>query len=361
MSPSPSTTSGREALVKVIVPCYGYGHLLEGCLESVLGQQGVEVRALVVDDRSPDDGAAVAERIVARDGRVELLRNERNLGLIGTANRGLDWASDADYVVLLSADDLLAPGALARAASVMEAHPEVGMVYGHAPQFSSNDSLPRLGRRWRGTKVFSGRDWIRRRCRSGKNCVASPEVVVRASVQCRVGGYSDANPNTSDLNMWLRIAAVADVAYVKGASQALYRMHDASMFRTMLDGGGLISDLSERRGAFESFLADPPPELTDPTSLRATIARTLAREALWEASRAYDRGDLDEGPAVEELVRFAEETCPQAHRLAEWRGLRLRRRLGAGRSLWFPPFLATGLAHRLQGHLRWLRWRLVGV
>ena len=43
--------------VSVIVPCYSYGAVLEGCVESVLSQRGVDVRVLIIDDCSPDDSA----------------------------------------------------------------------------------------------------------------------------------------------------------------------------------------------------------------------------------------------------------------------------------------------------------------
>jgi glycosyltransferase involved in cell wall biosynthesis len=347
-------------LVKVVVPCYGYADLLAGCVGSVLAQDGVEVRVLIVDDCSPDGTPEAAARLVAADSRVEVRRHERNEGLIATANEGLRWAADGDYVVLISADDLLVPGALRRAVEVMEARPGVGMVYGHAPYFDGDRPLPRVASRWRGTKVWDGAEWIRLRCRVGHNCISSPEVVVRASVQSAVGGYDPACSHTSDLNMWLRIAAVADVAYVRGAAQALYRVHSESMLRSMLAGGdGSVTDLRERRTAFEHFFEGAGSDLPDAVALRAAARRKLARQALWQASRATDRGDRD--APVEAFVAFALETCPEARRLREWRGLQLRRRIGAGRSRWFVPFLATGAAHRLHSHLGRLRWRLGGV
>jgi glycosyltransferase involved in cell wall biosynthesis len=352
-----------SALVKVIVPCYGYAELLEGCVASVLEQEGAEVRVLIVDDCSPDATDEVAARLSAADERVEARRNPTNLGLIASANAGLEWAADSDYVVLLSADDRLAPGALGRAVEVMEARPRVGLVYGHAPYFEADERPPRLGRRWRGTTVRSGSRWIELRCRRGHNCMSSPEVVVRTAVQRRVGGYDPACQHASDLQMWLRIAAVSDVAYIRGAAQALYRVHRDSMLRSMLnDSDGRMVDLRERRAAFETFFAvvGERPELV---RWRRLAGRALARQALWQASRAYDRGAVD-GPGavpVEELVAFALETCPEARRLREWWGLRLRKRIGAGRSLLFLPFIATGAAHRLRGHLGRLRWRAQGV
>lgn len=350
---------GGRPLVKVIVPCYGYAHLLEGCARSVLDQEGVELRLLVLDDCSPDDTAAVARRLEARDPRVEYRRNRENVGLIGTANLGLEWAADSDYVVLLSADDRLAPGALARAVAVGEANPGVGLVYGHAQYFESDEALPTVRTRWRGARVQRGEDWIRLRCKSGHACISSPEAVVRTSVAREVGPYDPACTHTSDLNMWLRIAAISDVAYVKGATQALYRIHADSMLRSMLGGeGGEVVDLEERRIAFESFFAGPGAALPAAPELRETARRTLARQALWKTSRAYDRGRVS-GPGaapVEALVGFALETSPRAQRLPEWHGLRLRQRIGSGRSLLFPPFVVTGAAHRARTHYG--HWRL---
>jgi hypothetical protein len=128
-------------------------------------------------------------------------------------------------------------------------------------------------------------------------------------------------------------------------------------------GQGPMRDLRERRAAFDSFFASGGPALADRDRLQALAARTLARQALWRASRAYDR-DQVHGPdalPVEELVAFALDVCPAARDLREWRGLQLRRRLGAGRSRLFPPFLATGAAHRLRGHIGQLRWARRGV
>src|SRR4051812_11018034 len=118
------------ARVDVVVPCYNYGQFLPACVESVLAQEGVDVRILIIDDCSPDDSADVGARLAAADPRIEFRRHTVNRGHIATYNEGLmEWA-ESDYCVLLSADDLLTPGSLARAVAVMEAHPQIGFVHG---------------------------------------------------------------------------------------------------------------------------------------------------------------------------------------------------------------------------------------
>ncbi len=134
--------------VSVVIPCYGYGHLLPRCVESALSQPDVDVDVLIIDDCSVDDSFEVARRLAAADPRITAIRHPENRGHIATYNEGLACAT-GDYTVLLSADDLLTPGSLARAASVLDDNPDVGFVYGRALTFESMTSfrLPAPGLR----------------------------------------------------------------------------------------------------------------------------------------------------------------------------------------------------------------------
>ena len=344
--------------VDVVIPCFNYGHFLGRCVNSVLSQDAVDVRVMVIDDCSTDDSAAVAGRIADSDARVTLVRHDVNKGHIATYNEGLlDWA-DRDLVVLLSADDLLAPGALRRAARIMEADPNVGMVYGRAPYFERHTDLPPARAADRGATKWSGAEWIEGRCRSGYNVISSPEVVLRTSVQHEVGGYEAALPHVGDLEMWLRVAAVSDVAYVRGATQAFYRVHSASMQRTIFSAH--LDDLRQRRDGFDFFFERSGSRLDRSAYLHDLARRALAREALSRACRAYDRDALDEVP-VGELVDFALSTSPAASGTAEYRGLQRRRRLGPTRCRRTQLFVLSGIRHRLASQYRYQRWKRRGV
>jgi GT2 family glycosyltransferase len=354
---APAADTAAVATFSVIVPCFNYGHFLDGCLRSVLSQQGVSVRVLVIDDRSTDDSARVAARLCASDERVELRTHRVNAGLIATANEGLAWA-DGDHVVLLSADDLLVPGALWRAATVMARNPGVGLVYGRPLLAPEGRPLPTASGRWRGTTIWRGDEWIRIRCRTAHSAMSSPEVVVRNSVQRAVGGYDPVCHHTSDVNMWLRVAAVAEVAYIRGVPQAIYRVHGTSMSRNQ---GSPLVGLEQRRNAFDVLSAGAGGRLADGNQLVMRARRALARQALWRASRTVDHGVAEQQRHVDEFVAFALATYPAARRLPEWHGLTIRRRLGPGRSRMFLPFAATGAAHRISYLAGRARWRATGV
>lgn len=346
--------------VSVVIPCYRYGHFLEQSVGSALtGQDGVDVKVLIIDDASPDDSAEAARRIAKADPRVEVLVHERNKGHLATYNEGLlEWA-DGDYTVLLSADDQLTPGALVRAAALMDAHPNVGFVYGHPLRFETDQPLPPARTKGRGWSVWPGKWWLERRFKAGHGCITSPEVVVRTGLQRKLGGYDPRLPHSGDIEMWMRFAARADVGYLKGVDQAYYRVHSASMSQT--DFSGQLDDLRQRKAAYDVVL-EHAAHLSQPyrDELSSTVNRKLARQALYRASRAYDRRRTGQVP-VDDLVAFAAACYPDYRHLREFAGLSVRRRIGPKAMPYLQPLVLTAVAHHTRERLWWRTWRRTGI
>lgn len=342
--------------VSVVIPCYNYGHFLPDAVASVLDQQGVDLRVLIIDDASQDDSAEVARRIAASDPRVEVYVHAVNRGNLRTYNEGiLDWA-DGDYTLNLSADDRLTPGALSRAADLLDAHPEVSFVYGHPLHFEHHKPLPVPRTTPRGWSIWNGTWWIERQFRLAHSCITSPEVVVRTSVQKKVGGYDLRLPHSGDVEMWMRLALYGDVGYVRGVDQAFYRVHQHNMTKART----VLVDLQQRRAAYEAFLAWRGERLPEAGRLADIVHRKLAGEALWIAARAYDRRRTEQTP-MDELVDFAFDCWPEAEKLPVYRGLRLRRRIGARTMPYLQPLILSAVARRLQNELWWRSWKLRGI
>lgn len=310
--------------VTVVVPCYNYGHFLPQCVASILDQPHVSVDVIVVDDASTDDSATVAQALTDADPRVRLIRHARNKGHIATYNDGLAEVTGT-YCMLLSADDLLVPGALGRATALMEAHPNVGLVYGHRIPIVG-EAMPVANETVQGWSIWTGEEWVRRICTMGTNVLASPEVLLRSTVQAKIGGYDPKLPHSGDLEMWLRAAAVADVARVDGADHAFYREHLTSMSRSTFYTVPL-TDLVERKAAFISAFDGVAGQLPDAAGLRRRALRALASEALDLATGLQQ----DQAPAevVQAARDFAIQAAPGAGRTLRSRALALRGRTSA--------------------------------
>jgi glycosyltransferase involved in cell wall biosynthesis len=287
---------------------------------------------------------------------VEVSVHPRNRGHIATYNEGLlEWA-DADYTVLLSADDRLTPGALRRAADLLDAHPEVGFAYGHPLHFEHGSELPPARTDVQGWSVWSGQWWIERRFRDAQSCITSPEVMVRTSLQQRVGGYDPQLPHSGDMEMWMRLSAHAGVGFIRGVDQAFYRVHGKNMNKSY----SALTDLKQRRLAYEAVIGRCADVLPDAQRLADIVHRKLAWEALWSAARAYDRGRTGQIP-VDELVAFAFDCWPQARRLPIYRGLQVRRRIGAQAMPYLQPLVISAVARRAQNWWWWRSWKLRGL
>jgi len=312
--------------VDVFVPCYNYGRFLASCIRSALLQEGCRVRVLVIDDTSTDDSLAEAYRIAATDPRVKVLAHQTNKGHIATYNDGIAWAT-ADYLTLVSADDLLAPMALARAIAVMEANSRVGFVIGRLLNFADEPDLVGEVATAQGASaraiIYAGTDFIRDICKRGENPVAASGVVVRTALQRKVGGYLPELPHAGDLEMWLRLAAHADLG-ILDAVQSFTRIHAHNM-RHDYCADRMIGDYSQRHLAFEMFFARQAPFLSDAAELARLARRSLADEVLLAADRCFDKADE---PAAAQFAKLARTIDRSIVRRPFWWKAAAKRGLG---------------------------------
>lgn len=117
------TGSAALARIDVVLPAYNGSQVIRKAVESALAQD-VPLNIIVVDDGSSDDSAAIAK---SYGPRVTVIR-QANRGVSGARNTGLG-AGQAPYVALLDQDDIWQPGKLSRQLDLIEAHPDVGLVF----------------------------------------------------------------------------------------------------------------------------------------------------------------------------------------------------------------------------------------
>jgi succinoglycan biosynthesis protein ExoO len=99
--------------ISVIIPAYNAADHLERALNSALAQTIPDIEAIVVDDGSSDATPELLREFTARDPRVRVLHNERNMGLCVSLNRAIGTAR-GQWIALLDADDEWLPERLER-------------------------------------------------------------------------------------------------------------------------------------------------------------------------------------------------------------------------------------------------------
>lgn len=103
--------TGKEILVSVIIPAYNCEKYIQKSIESALAQE-VPLEVIVLNDCAKDGTEAVIQEYLG-DPRVRYVRNEKNLGVAKTRNRGVRLAR-GKYVAFLDSDDWWENGKLAK-------------------------------------------------------------------------------------------------------------------------------------------------------------------------------------------------------------------------------------------------------
>jgi glycosyltransferase involved in cell wall biosynthesis len=105
-------TCDEHPVVDVVMPARNEEFDLEKAVLSVLAQQSVELRVIIVNDHSTDRTREIADSLTARDSRISVIHDPRLVdGWLGKTNamrHGLA-ASTAPYVVFADADVIHEP------------------------------------------------------------------------------------------------------------------------------------------------------------------------------------------------------------------------------------------------------------
>jgi glycosyltransferase involved in cell wall biosynthesis len=130
--------SEDRPLVSVMVPTYNAAPFVAETIESVLAQTYQSLELIVVDDASDDETPEIVEGYVRRHpDRVRFRQGTERLGPCRRRNDALDLASGS-LIAWLDHDDLWAPEKTAKQVEVLQARPDVGLVYSGYDAFDSD-------------------------------------------------------------------------------------------------------------------------------------------------------------------------------------------------------------------------------
>jgi glycosyltransferase involved in cell wall biosynthesis len=289
------------SLISIIIPAKNAETTLAATLDSVAGQSGVIVEAIVVDDASTDRtreiavGHAVAPRVIASP----------RPGASAARNAGLAVAT-GEAIVFLDADDQLKPGALERRARALaESGPNTIVVTDHVELVDGRERPSR-------TRPDFGGD--PREALLNSNRFAVHAAMVSHELLDRVPGHFDEGLTTyEDWALWLRLALLG----------AEFRVIDVADCEYRIRLEGMTTDRRRARGdgirviqLARAWVAQVP--AADRGWLEAVRRRTL-RYLLWlEARAAVKRGNLIAGAfyAFRALATSPAVTTAQAWRKA---------------------------------------------
>ncbi|MDM1062264.1 glycosyltransferase [Empedobacter falsenii] len=110
--------------ISVLLPVYNGAEFLQTAIDSILGQSFSNFEFIIINDASTDNSENVI--LSNTDSRIVYVKNELNLGLIKTLNKGLDICK-GEYIARMDQDDIALPTRFEKQVNILDNHPEIGV------------------------------------------------------------------------------------------------------------------------------------------------------------------------------------------------------------------------------------------
>lgn len=203
--------------ISVVLPVYNTKEeYLRESIESILTQTFGDFELILINDGSTNN----AEDIILsyKDQRIRYIKNEENLGLIKTLNKGLKLAQ-GEYIARMDADDISRPQRFEKQADFLDKNPEVdilGTWFNYFP-------------RQRIVQTQTQDKQIKEHMIVNSNQIGHPTVMFRKKIVSQLNAYYDEEATyAEDYALWL---SLLDRAVFANLPEVLldYRIHPTSI------------------------------------------------------------------------------------------------------------------------------------
>jgi glycosyltransferase involved in cell wall biosynthesis len=205
------SSSPHLPTVSIVTPSFNQARFLEETIHSVLAQDYPDIEYILVDGGSTDGSVEIIQKYA---GQISWWVSEKDQGHADALNKGFAHAN-GEILAWLNSDDTYYPGAVSEAVNYLQAHPEVGMVYGDADLTDENGRV--IGR-------FAARQTNYRRLLRGSVHIPQATTFFRAALWRQIGSLDLDLFFAFDYNFWVQVAKVSRLQYLSRL-WATFRLH----------------------------------------------------------------------------------------------------------------------------------------
>lgn len=299
-------------LVTVLMPVYNGQLFLKESIDSILQQRYQHFELLIIDDGSTDNTPNIIRQFT--DKRIRYVRNDVNLKIIKTLNKGLDLAQ-GKYIVRMDADDIALPDRIALQVALMERDPDIVLCGSNINRFSESYSI--IDKR-------GGNDDVIRAKLLFDTAVNHPSAIIRKEALTRNGlQYSEQYLHTEDYALWYELSQLGKIVNIDEVLLR-YRMHgnNLSMQHSQLQYQNMnrmririlkdfltksdAADIDELMLTYQKLLQLNTVSFTDMQAMDQLLTKVVE---INQSSKVYDDWSLKKAASWFWYVVFTHENC----------------------------------------------------
>jgi glycosyltransferase involved in cell wall biosynthesis len=200
--------------ISVIMPVYNAGKYVKEAIESISNQTFSDWELIIIDDCSTDNSVEIIQSF--HDKRIIFLKNEINLGVSKTSNRGMRIAR-GKFLTRMDADDISLPDRFKKQVEFLEKHPDYVLCASNVQMFGAKQdffSLP-------------AEDQLLKIALLYQNPFVNSSVLIR-SKDCKKYLYNETFPFAEDYELWINLKEEGKFASIPEVLTK-YRLHQSNL------------------------------------------------------------------------------------------------------------------------------------
>ena len=184
--------------VSVILPVFNNEEYLTKAIKSILAQAYRDFEFLIINDASIDNSGEILKNFAAKDKRIILINNKKQLGLTKSLNKAIRQAK-GKYIARMDADDISLKNRLEKQTSFLEKNQNIAVLGSWVVLIDEK------GKELKVKKTLCGYKNILSNIIKA-NPFIHPTLVFRKDIFDKVGLYDVSFPYAQDYELMLRIA-----------------------------------------------------------------------------------------------------------------------------------------------------------
>ena len=191
--------------VSVVMSFHNDADYIEEAIQSILKQTFNDFEFIIINDCSSDGSAEIVNQYASKDERIIVIKNSQNLGLTKSLNKGIQ-AAKGKYIARQDADDVSLPFRLEKEVSLLESHPEIGLVSCNLYLIDDEGNCIGQHKRKSDPNIIS---WY---LLFHNHIGGHSQVMYRKQLVGDLGGYDENRRYSQDYELWSRLMLVSKIA-----------------------------------------------------------------------------------------------------------------------------------------------------